>query len=62
MIQVYQALPSAELKRIEALELMDEHELLQQLLNHYSISVADNCELSLGFGEVRLHPVSTVTV
>ncbi|OQR79558.1 leucine carboxyl methyltransferase 1-like [Tropilaelaps mercedesae] len=62
MLQVYQALPSAELKRIEALELMDEHELLQQLLNHYCISVADNCAPALGYGEVRLHPVSTVTI
>lgn len=62
MLQVYQSLPQSELKRIEAIEFMDEHELLQQLLNHYCITVADNCETSLGFGEIRLHPVPTVAV
>ena len=62
MLQVYQSLLRSGLRRIEAIDFKDEHELLQWLLNHYCVTVADDCESSLGFDEIRLHPVPTVAV
>lgn len=40
MMQIYMSIPGAERQRIEALEFLDEQELLFQLLQHYAISVA----------------------
>lgn len=39
MIQVYNALPSSERQRIERIEMLDERELLDQLFQHYCITV-----------------------
>lgn len=39
MIQVYNSLPSAERQRIERIEMLDERELLDQLFQHYCITV-----------------------
>ncbi|XP_015914126.1 leucine carboxyl methyltransferase 1-like [Parasteatoda tepidariorum] len=40
MMEVYQHLPQHDVDRIEHLEFLDEQELLQQLLQHYCITVA----------------------
>ena len=40
MMEVYQHLPQQDIERIENLEFLDEQELLQQLLQHYCITVA----------------------
>ncbi|KAF6733692.1 Leucine carboxyl methyltransferase 1 [Oryzias melastigma] len=48
MIAVYSMLPQEDVGRIERLEFLDERELLQQLLQHYSISWASKEKLSLG--------------
>ncbi len=40
MMQIYKSIPTPERQRIESLEFLDEQELLVQLLQHYSISVA----------------------
>lgn len=40
MMEVYQHLPQQDVERIENLEFLDEQELLQQLLQHYCITVA----------------------
>lgn len=39
MVQVYSSLPAAERQRIERLEMLDERELLEQLFQHYCITV-----------------------
>lgn len=39
MIQVYNSLPSNERTRIERIEMLDERELLDQLFQHYCITV-----------------------
>uniref|UniRef100_A0A8C7XLR6 Leucine carboxyl methyltransferase 1 n=1 Tax=Oryzias sinensis TaxID=183150 RepID=A0A8C7XLR6_9TELE len=48
MITVYSMLPQVDVGRIERLEFLDEGELLQQLLQHYSISWATKDKLRLG--------------
>uniref|UniRef100_A0A3P9IX54 Leucine carboxyl methyltransferase 1 n=1 Tax=Oryzias latipes TaxID=8090 RepID=A0A3P9IX54_ORYLA len=48
MITVYSMLPQEDVGRIERLEFLDEGELLQQLLQHYSISWATKDKLRLG--------------
>lgn len=40
MVQVYAAIPASERQRIERLEFLDEQELLVQLFQHYSLSIA----------------------
>ncbi|XP_071440902.1 leucine carboxyl methyltransferase 1 [Hetaerina americana] len=40
MIEVYNSLPQSDMKRVEALEFLDERELLLQLFQHYCISIA----------------------
>lgn len=39
MVQVYNSLPPMERQRIERIEMLDERELLDQLFQHYCISV-----------------------
>ncbi|MBN3323341.1 LCMT1 methyltransferase, partial [Atractosteus spatula] len=52
MMTVYGLLPQADVGRIERLEFLDEKELLQQLLQHYSICWATKDKLKLGLSEV----------
>lgn len=40
MINIYEFLPSEDRYRMERLEMLDELELLQQLLQHYCITIA----------------------
>ena len=40
MVDVYSALDARERERVEKLELLDEHELLVQLFQHYCIAIA----------------------
>lgn len=42
MVTVYNSIPQTERKRVEALELLDEQEILLQLLQHYCIVTAAN--------------------
>ena len=39
MVQVYNGLPASERQRIERIEMLDERELLDQLFQHYCITV-----------------------
>ncbi|KAK7918985.1 hypothetical protein WMY93_010269 [Mugilogobius chulae] len=48
MITVYSMLPQEDVERVERLEFLDEKELLQQLLQHYSICWATKDKLNLG--------------
>ncbi|XP_072312620.1 leucine carboxyl methyltransferase 1 [Eucyclogobius newberryi] len=48
MMTVYSMLPQEDVERIERLEFLDEKELLQQLLQHYSICWATKDKLKLG--------------
>uniref|UniRef100_A0A8C9SEP3 Leucine carboxyl methyltransferase 1 n=1 Tax=Scleropages formosus TaxID=113540 RepID=A0A8C9SEP3_SCLFO len=48
MAAVYSVLPQDDMARIERLEFLDEKELLQQLLQHYSICWAFKDKLKLG--------------
>ncbi|XP_067100750.1 leucine carboxyl methyltransferase 1 isoform X2 [Osmerus mordax] len=52
MMTVYSVLPQEDVARIERLEFLDEKELLQQLLQHYSICWATKDKLSLGLSHV----------
>ncbi|XP_066545264.1 leucine carboxyl methyltransferase 1 [Amia ocellicauda] len=52
MMAVYSALPQDDVARIEQLEFLDERELLQQLLQHYSICWATKDQLKLGLSGV----------
>ncbi|KAM6950995.1 leucine carboxyl methyltransferase 1 [Aplochiton taeniatus] len=52
MMTVYSVLPQEDLARIERLEFLDEKELLQQLLQHYSICWAAKDKLKLGLSQV----------
>ncbi|XP_054851032.1 leucine carboxyl methyltransferase 1 [Eublepharis macularius] len=49
MMEVYSCLPPGDVKRIEALEFLDEKELLEQLMQHYCLCWAtkDSCRLGL---------------
>lgn len=40
MINIYEHLPGDDRYRMERLEMLDELELLQQLLQHYCITIA----------------------
>lgn len=40
MINIYEYLPKEDRYRMERLEMLDELELLQQLLQHYCITIA----------------------
>ncbi|XP_077357755.1 leucine carboxyl methyltransferase 1 isoform X1 [Festucalex cinctus] len=52
MVTVYSMLPQEDVARIERLEFLDEKELLQQLLQHYSICWATKDKLSLGLAQL----------
>ncbi|XP_068161711.1 leucine carboxyl methyltransferase 1 [Antennarius striatus] len=52
MMTVYSMLPQDDVARIERLEFLDERELLQQLLQHYSICWAIKDKLSLGLSRL----------
>ncbi|KAJ7984714.1 hypothetical protein DPEC_G00357620 [Dallia pectoralis] len=52
MMTVYSVLPQDDVARIEHLEFLDEKELLQQLLQHYSICWATKDKLKLGLSQV----------
>ncbi len=52
MNTVYANLPAADLHRIEALEFLDEHELLQQLFHHYCIVWAYKDGATLGLEKI----------
>ncbi|XP_061665910.1 leucine carboxyl methyltransferase 1 isoform X3 [Syngnathoides biaculeatus] len=52
MVAVYSMLPQEDVARIERLEFLDEKELLQQLLQHYSICWATKDKLSLGLSQL----------
>ncbi|KAL6475127.1 hypothetical protein MHYP_G00161670 [Metynnis hypsauchen] len=52
MMTVYSLLPQDDISRIERLEFLDEKELLQQLLQHYSICWAMKDALSLGISQI----------
>lgn len=54
MVKVYTSLPPADVKRIEALEFLDEKELLEQLLQHYCLCWATKDSSSLGLAEITL--------
>lgn len=45
MCQVYESIPIQERQRVEKIEMLDEGELLVQLFQHYSITVAWNGDL-----------------
>ncbi|NWH39971.1 LCMT1 methyltransferase, partial [Chloropsis hardwickii] len=47
MMKVYSFLPQADVKRIEALEFLDEKELFEQLMQHYCICWASKDSSSL---------------
>lgn len=55
MEQVWASLPKEDRHRVEKLEFLDEQELLQQLFQHYCISVAwvDNGDSPLGLAEIE---------
>lgn len=61
MNSVYQALPQAEVQRIERLEFLDEAELLHQLLQHYCISWAVNDSASLGLKDIGYYGQLAIT-
>ncbi|XP_023226238.1 leucine carboxyl methyltransferase 1-like [Centruroides sculpturatus] len=52
MMEVYDSLPSQEIRRIESLEFLDEKELLLQLLQHYCITLAYKGDKELLFCDV----------
>lgn len=52
MMTVYSMLPQDDVARIERLEFLDERELLQQLLQHYSICWATKDKLKLGLSQL----------
>uniref|UniRef100_A0A8C7DFQ4 Leucine carboxyl methyltransferase 1 n=2 Tax=Oncorhynchus TaxID=8016 RepID=A0A8C7DFQ4_ONCKI len=58
MMTVYSVIPQDDVARIERLEFLDEKELLQQLLQHYSICWATKDKLKLGtYGLEYCHKV-----
>ncbi|XP_067343721.1 leucine carboxyl methyltransferase 1 isoform X1 [Channa argus] len=52
MMTIYNMLPQDDVARIERLEFLDEKELLQQLLQHYSICWATKDKLNLGLSQL----------
>lgn len=53
MSQVYSMIPQADVQRIEKIEFLDERELLDQLFQHYCITVAYNDEHRIGYQNVK---------
>ncbi|GAB1602925.1 leucine carboxyl methyltransferase 1-like [Argonauta hians] len=56
MTHVYSSLPQADVQRMEKLEFLDEHELLQQLLSHYCICYAYKDPNNIGLSAVNFSP------
>ncbi|XP_029636361.1 leucine carboxyl methyltransferase 1 [Octopus sinensis] len=56
MTHVYASLPQADVQRIEKVEFLDEHELLQQLLSHYCITYAFKDPNKIGLYTVNFSP------
>ncbi|XP_060116507.1 leucine carboxyl methyltransferase 1 [Heteronotia binoei] len=54
MMKVYSCLPPADVKRIEALEFLDEKELLEQLMQHYCLCWATKDSCNMGLAEIGL--------
>ncbi|KAL9835997.1 leucine carboxyl methyltransferase 1 isoform 1-T2 [Geothlypis trichas] len=52
MMKVYSFLPQADVKRIEALEFLDEKELFEQLMQHYCICWASKDSSDLGLANI----------
>ncbi|XP_004586889.2 leucine carboxyl methyltransferase 1 [Ochotona princeps] len=52
MMELYSRLPRAEVNRIEALEFLDEMELLEQLMQHYCLCWATKGGRELGLKEI----------
>jgi len=53
MNEVYSLLPRGEVTRVEAIERLDEKELLRQLFDHYCITVARKNSTSFNFDSVN---------
>jgi len=53
MNEVYSLLPQGEVQRVEAIERLDEKELLRQLFDHYCITVARKNSTSFNFDSVN---------
>jgi len=53
MNEVYSLLPQSEVQRVEAIERLDEKELLRQLFDHYCITVARKNSASFNFDSVN---------
>ena len=51
--EVYSLLPQAEVSRVEAIERLDEKELLRQLFDHYCITVARKNSTTFNFDSVN---------
>ncbi|XP_077172959.1 leucine carboxyl methyltransferase 1 isoform X2 [Paroedura picta] len=54
MMKVYSCLPPADVKRMEALEFLDEKELLEQLMQHYCLCWATKDSPRLGLADIGL--------
>jgi len=54
MNEIYASITPKELVRIEAIEMLDEHELLKQLFDHYCIVIAYNDAMTLSLETVDL--------
>ena len=53
MNEVYSLLPRADVSRVEAIERLDEKELLRQLFDHYCITVARKNSSTFNFDSVN---------
>jgi len=53
MNQVYSSLPQGDLQRAEAIERLDERELLSQLFHHYGVTVARKNSANFNFDSVN---------
>ena len=53
MNEVYSLLPQGEVQRVEAIERLDEKELLRQLFDHYCITVGRKNSSSFNFDSVN---------
>ena len=54
MNEVYASISAKEIERIESIEMLDEHELLKQLFDHYAITLAYNDAMALNFESIQL--------
>lgn len=54
MNEVYASIPMKEIERVESIEMLDEHELLKQLFDHYCIVLAYIDATTLSLDSVEL--------